>query len=180
MDVKTINIETPRLILRHWREDDAEILYRYASDPAVGPAAGWPPHESIDNSLEVIRTVFAAPETYAIVLKATGEPIGCCGIVLRDGMAVGEAEIGYWLGAPYWGQGLMTEAVRGLVCRCFDILGQSAVWIGYYDGNDRSRRVAEKCGFTYHHTEYSRQSLLGDMHDEHFMRLTAEEHSAGI
>ncbi len=178
MDAETINIETPRLILRPWREDDAEILYRYASDPAVGPAAGWPPHESVDSSLEVIRTVFSAPETYAVVLKATDEPIGCCGIVLRDGMAVGEAEIGYWLGAPYWGQGLMTEAVRRLVDRCFDFLGQSAVWIGYYDGNDRSRRVAEKCGFTYHHTEYSKQSLLGDTHDEHFMRLTAEEHPA--
>lgn len=39
-------IETKRLILRHWREDDAEALYKYASDPDVGPIAGWPPHTS--------------------------------------------------------------------------------------------------------------------------------------
>ena len=56
-------IETERLILRPWQESEAEILYRYASDPAIGPVAGWAPHTSVENSLEIIRTVFAAPET---------------------------------------------------------------------------------------------------------------------
>ncbi len=72
-------IETERLILRHWQESDAPSLFKYASDPDVGPIAGWPPHTSVENSLEIIRTVFAGPETYAVVLKETGEPVGCCG-----------------------------------------------------------------------------------------------------
>lgn len=65
-------IETERLILRPWRETDAGALFKYASDPDVGPIAGWEPHVSDENSLEIIRTVFSAPETYAAVLKETG------------------------------------------------------------------------------------------------------------
>ena len=68
-------IETERLILRPWRENDAEALYKYASNPDIGPPAGWPPHTSVENSRDIIRTVFSAPETYAVCLK-DGSPIG--------------------------------------------------------------------------------------------------------
>ena len=113
-------IETDRLILRHWQETDAEALLRYASDPDIGPIAGWPPHTSVENSLEIIRTVFAAPETYAVVLKETNEPIGCCGIMFSNSlhtadMQPNEAEIGYWIGKPYWGQDLIPEIGRAHV-----------------------------------------------------------------
>ena len=63
-------ITTDRLILRAWQESDADALYRYAKDPAVGPIAGWNSHQSVEESCEIIRTVFAAPETYAVCLKA--------------------------------------------------------------------------------------------------------------
>ena len=109
-------LETERLILRPWSEDDAVSLYRYASHPDIGPIAGWAPHSSVEDSREVIRTIFSAPETYAVVLKATGEPIGSIGVMFNDGvhsatMEEGDAEIGYWIGVPYWGQGLIPEAV---------------------------------------------------------------------
>ena len=48
-------LETKRLILRRWEDSDAEDMYRYASDPDVGPIAGWPAHQSVDESLDVIR-----------------------------------------------------------------------------------------------------------------------------
>lgn len=167
-------METERLILRPWRDDDAAALYRYACHPEVGPAAGWPPHESEAQSLDIIRTVFSAPETYAVVLRETGEPVGCCGVVpcgeAHSAAITGRsAEIGYWIGVPYWGRGLLPEAVGALAARCFDVLGMSALWICYYDGNDKSRRVAEKCGFAYHHTEHGKISPLGDVRTEHFM-----------
>lgn len=170
-------IETERLVLRPWRETDAAALYKYASDPDTGPAAGWPPHTSVENSLEIIRTVFAAPETYAVVLKATDEPVGSCGIMFSNGlhtadMKQGEAEIGYWIGKPYWGQGLIPEAVRALIARCFDELGLDALWCGYYEGNDKSRRVCEKCGFRYHHANHGILSPLGDRRTEHFCLMT--------
>ena len=73
-------METKRIILRPWRESDAETLYRWASDPDVGPRAGWPPHQSVEESLEIIRTVFNdATNTWAIELKETGEAIGAMG-----------------------------------------------------------------------------------------------------
>lgn len=174
-------IETERLILRPWQESEAEILYRYASDPAIGPIAGWAPHTSVENSLEIIRTVFAAPETYAVVLKETGEPIGSCGIMFADGLHSAnmndcEAEIGYWIGKPYWGQGLIPEAVRALLARSFNELKLEAVWCGYYDGNIKSRRVIEKCGFRFHHTNPDIVSPLGDTRTEHFYIMTSEDY----
>ena len=62
-------LETKRLLLRPWQERDAESLYEYAKDPAVGPPAGWPPHTSVENSRELIEKVLSAPETYAVCLK---------------------------------------------------------------------------------------------------------------
>lgn len=66
-----MQLETRRLILRPWEERDAEELYRYAQDDRIGPIAGWPPHTSVENSLEIIRTVLSEPETYAVILKDT-------------------------------------------------------------------------------------------------------------
>ncbi|MDE7407759.1 MAG: GNAT family N-acetyltransferase [Muribaculaceae bacterium] len=178
-------IETERLILRTWRESDAESLFKYAQDPDIGPIAGWPPHTSVECSLEIIRTVFAAPETYAVVLKETGEPIGCCGIMVAnslhsDNMNSGEAEIGYWIGKPYWGQGLIPEAVGALLSRSFNELRLDAVWCGYYDGNNKSKRVCEKSGFKYHHTCTGIISPLGDERTEHFYKMTKEDYLTNI
>lgn len=176
-------IETARLILRPWQESDADSLFKYAGDPAIGPIAGWPPHTSAQHSLEIIRTVFSAPETYAVVLKETGEPVGSCGIMFGDGlhsatMKPGEAEIGYWIGKPYWGQGLIPEAVNALLQRCFNELALDVVWCGYYDGNIKSKRVCEKCGFKYHHTNHDILSPLGDRRTEHFYIMTKEDYHA--
>lgn len=178
-------LETERLLLRPWEQTlaDAEELYQYAKDPAVGPIAGWPPHTSVENSLELIGTALSEPETYAVVLKATGKPVGSVGI-MRTGIhsapiGENEAEIGYWIGVPYWGQGLIPEAVRALLRRCFEELGCTGVWCGYYDGNDKSRRVQEKCGFVPHHTAQVEVAKLGETRTEHFTYMTKEQWLAG-
>ncbi|MBD5137526.1 MAG: GNAT family N-acetyltransferase [Lachnospiraceae bacterium] len=172
-------IETERLILRPWQEDDAEALFKYASDPDVGPPAGWPPHPSVEFSREIIRTVFSAPEIYAVVLKETGEPIGSCGIMFPNVLPEGEekyseAELGYWIGKPYWGKGLIPEAVHALLARCFNQLGLNALTCNYYDGNHKSRRVCEKSGFKYHHSDTGVTSTLGDKRTAHFYVLLKE------
>lgn len=77
-------IATERLALRPWGEEDAPALYALASDPAIGPAAGWPARGSVEESLESIRTVLAAPETYAVCLRTTGELVGCVSPWSRD------------------------------------------------------------------------------------------------
>ena len=144
-------METERLLLRPWQESDAEALYRWASDPEVGPAAGWPPHTSVENSRDIIRTVLSEEGTFAVVPKdGNGDPIGAIGVFpteIPEGR--GEPEIGYWIGRPFWGQGLIPEAVRELLRWCFMERGAARVWCGHSPGNDKSRRVSEKCGFTY-------------------------------
>ena len=74
-----MEMETDRIILRRWQEEDADALYRYASDAEVGPRAGWPPHQSIESSRSIIRNLFTNDRTWAVVWKATHEPIGCIG-----------------------------------------------------------------------------------------------------
>ncbi len=64
-----MELQTERLILRPWKESDAESCYEYAKDPQVGPEAGWPMHTSVENSREIIREVLSADGTYAVVLK---------------------------------------------------------------------------------------------------------------
>ena len=169
-------LQTKRLILRPWREDDEEELYEYASDPEVGPPAGWPPHTSVENSREIIRTVLSAPETYAVCLKENGKPIGSIGLHRKDlAEKDDEYELGYWIGKPFWGQGLIPEASREMLRHAFEDLGMSRIWCGYYDGNVKSRRVQEKLGFVYHHkTEGIEVSLLGEIRTGHVMLMTRE------
>ena len=169
-------LETSRLILRPWREDDAEELYKYARDPQVGPPAGWPPHTGVENSRDIIRTVLSAPETYAVCLKETGKPVGSMGLHRND-LASGEDEyeLGYWIGKPFWGQGLIPEAAREMLRYAFEDLGMSRIWCGYYDGNVKSRCVQEKLGFVYHHTtEGIEVTLMNEIRTGHVSLMTRE------
>lgn len=148
-------LQTERLILRPWCEADADECFRYAKDPRVGPICGWPPHPDVAHTRRIIRDVLSAPETYAVILKETGLPIGSIGLHFQSDLAKqnDEAELGYWLGVPYWGMGLMTEAAREMLRHAFEDLTLEKVWCGYYDGNERSKRVQEKCGFRYQWTK---------------------------
>lgn len=170
-------LETKRMILRPWEEADAEECYRYAKDPRVGPAAGWPVHTSVENSRQIIRDVLMVPENYAIVLKETGQPIGSIGLHRNDlAKEADEAELGYWLGVPYWGQGLVPEAAREVLRHAFEDLKLARVWCGYYDGNEKSKRVQEKLGFQYQWTTEDVQvRQMGETRIGHVNRLTREE-----
>lgn len=175
-----MDLVTARLILRPWREADAPSLYEYAKDPAVGPIAGWPPHTSEENSREIIRTILSAPETYAVCLKKDNRAIGSVGLMIGSrsnlDLSETEGEIGYWIGVPFWGRGLIPEAVNELIRRAFADLSLTTLWCGYFDGNERSRRVQEKCGFVYHHTNKDVfWALMNDVRTEHITRLTKEE-----
>ena len=169
-------LETKRLILRPWSEDDASDLYTYASDPDVGPPAGWPPHQSIKDSREIIRNVLSAPETYAICLKEDGKAIGSIGLHRNDlAEDDDEYELGYWIGKPFWGQGLVPEASHELIRYAFEDLGMSRIWCGYYDGNEKSKRVQQKLGFVYQRkTEGIEVSLLGEIRTGHSSLMTRD------
>ena len=173
-------LETKRLILRRWEESDAEDLYKYASNPNVGPIAGWPPHQSLDESKDVIKNVLNGKEAYAICLKEDGKVIGAIELKLNGHTDMtekdDECELGYWIGKPFWGQGLMPEAANELLRHAFEDIGMNKVWYGYYEGNIKSKRVQEKVGFKYQWTSEDIDVPL--MHEKrtcHVNALTKEE-----
>lgn len=173
-------LETKRLILRRWEENDAEVLYKYASNPDVGPIAGWPPHQNVDESRNIIKNVLSGAEAYAICLKPDCSAIGAIELKLNGHTDKtdkdDECELGYWLGKPFWGQGIMPEAVREMLCHAFGDIGMRKVWCGYYDGNTKSRRVQEKVGFQYQWTTKNVDvPLIHEKRTEHVNLMTKED-----
>lgn len=172
-------LETKRVVLRPWKEADATDLYKYASSPEVGPIAGWPVHTSVENSLEIIRNVLSAPETYAVVDKKTGCAVGSIGIKVGSASNMEipdtDGEIGYWIGVPYWGQGLIPEALNKILSYAFEELRLKKIWCGYYEGNIKSKRVQEKCGFVYQYTKDNAPcTMLSEVRIEHITCMTKE------
>lgn len=176
-------LRTNRLVLRPWRESDAEALFAYASDPDVGPNAGWLPHQSVEESAQIIRNVLATPETFAITLRqgdSPDTPVGSISLLIGEAsdLAIGsnQAELGYWIAKPLWGHGYMPEAVREIMRHAFCDLGLEAIWAGHWDDNERSRRVQEKVGLNYQRSIKDRPRILvGDYKTEDVNWLTRDE-----
>ncbi len=172
-------LETERLTLRPWKEEDAAELYELAKDPLVGPACGWAPHTDVENSRQIIRDILAVEGTYALVSKENGRILGCVSLMREEGsieLGPDEAEIGYWIGHPYWGRELAPEVVEEFLRYGFEELGLKRIWCMYFEGNEKSRRVQEKCGF---HFQYCLENVeihaLGITVREFVNLLTREE-----
>lgn len=176
-------LQTERLTLRRWEESDADSLYEYAKDPAIGPIAGWPPHKSVEESLSVIKDVLNGAECYAICEKGSNKAIGAIELILNGHTDMterdDECELGYWLGKPFWSKGYMPEATREILRHGFEDLGMTTIWCGYYDGNHKSRRVQEKVGFVYHHTcNEVPVPLMNEVRIRHTSCMTREQWDA--
>ena len=146
-------LETDRLILRGWARRDAPQLYEYASNPDVGPHAGWKPHASVAESRMIIDQLFRRNTTWAIVEKASNRVVGSIGFEHdKYRPNVKSRELGYSLAKDCWGRGYMTEAAKRLIKYAFEELRLDILMIQTGEGNIRSQRVIEKCGFTYEGT----------------------------
>lgn len=173
-------LNTERLVLRAWKASDAPSLYQYAKDPRVGPIAGWPAHTSVEQSLEIIQTVFSHPEVYAVTSRENDIAIGLVGLLIgKDSnfeIANDEAEVAYWIGVPFWGLGLIPEAVKALMRHAFEDLGLSALWCGYFAENEQSFKAQAKCGFKHHHTQENKfNQFMSDYRTEHISRISKKE-----
>lgn len=154
INITGVRLETPRLILRPWREDDLADMFAYASVDGVGQMAGWKPHESMEESQRILRNFIDGGKTFALVLKETGRVVGSLGIEKQnpaeyDHPELLGRELGYVLSRDYWGRGLVPEAVRAVIDYCFDVLKLDFLTCAHFMHNDRSRRVIEKAGFSY-------------------------------
>ncbi len=173
-------LKTERLKLRPWRETDAVALYEYAKDERIGPIAGWPAHRSVEESAEVIRTVFAHEGIFAVTLAEDDKAIGLVGLLLGSDsnfeIAANEGEVSYWIGVPFWGRGLIPEVVREILRYGFEDLKLQSIWSGCFDNNVQSKKVQEKCGFKYQYTQESQLPFLdNEKRTELVSRITREE-----
>ncbi len=156
IDITKVRLTTDRLTLRPWSETDLADLYEYARVDGVGQMAGWAPHKDMEESRTILTMFLEGKRTFA--LEHQGKVIGSLGVEKYkeehypqlDGLQ--GREIGYVLSRDYWGQGLMPEAVRAVTRWLFDAVGLDFILVGHFDWNAQSRRVIEKCGFTYLNT----------------------------
>ena len=147
------SLETERLVLTMFTEDDAADLYEYAKNPNVGPHAGWSPHKDTEESLRIIRELFIPNQTWAIRKKDEDKVVGSISLEPdRYRPDANSKELGYSLAEDCWGQGIMTEAAKEVIRFAFDELGLDQIGICTGEANRRSQRVIEKCGFKYEGT----------------------------
>lgn len=154
IDISKVVLRTDRLVLRPFTIDDLDDFFEYASMDGVGQPAGWLPHRDILDSLSVLMRFIAKKKTFAVELD--GKVVGSIGIEEYDEGELPEfqnklgREIGYVLSKPYWGHGLMPEAVKAVVDYLFNDCGLDFLVCGHFVDNLRSMRVQEKCGFRHY------------------------------
>ncbi|MBT1172055.1 GNAT family N-acetyltransferase [Bifidobacterium sp. MA2] len=195
-------IETERLLLRPWKVNDeaeAASLFRYASDPEIGLLCGWPPHTSVEGSMNDIRNILAVENNWAVTIKDNGdEPVGSIALkpvshytidpveadgALREryGKYLGDnaLELGYWIGRPFWGKGYMPETLNAVLGYALDTSHKDAVWGGHYKENIQSGRVMAKCGMkAAFESTHDYFNLIDAYHDDVFRIITADEYAS--
>ena len=152
--INGMQIETKRLILRPFKQSDLDDFYEYASVEGVGERAGWKHHESKQQSQQILSRFIEEDKTFAIVLRENNKVIGSLGVekygmeeALTEFNGYKGREIGYVLSKDYWGRGIMPEAVMAVIDYLFNDCDLDFLTCGYYDFNNQSKKVQEKCGF---------------------------------
>lgn len=150
MIAATVEIRCQRILLRPWRPGDEEALVRYANNREI-----WKnlrdrfPHpftwKDAEEWIALVKAQGNPPLNFAILFA--GEPIGGVGLERLSDVYRMTAEVGYWLGEPFWGRGLATEAVQTTVSYAFDHFDFERLQAGVYEWNPRSCRVLERAGF---------------------------------
>lgn len=154
----TQRIETDRLILRRYKIEDADAMYKnWASDSEVTKFLTWQPHPSVDMSRSIIEDWLKeySDEKYyqwAIVLKDNGnEPIGGISVVHMN-EDISMVHIGYCLGRAWWRRGIMSEALKAVTDFMFDTVEVNRVESRHDPRNPNSGKVMQKCGMKYEGT----------------------------
>jgi RimJ/RimL family protein N-acetyltransferase len=139
-------LETARLRLRPLRPTDAPRIREYAGDLRVAEMTSLIPHPYPEHAAEewIVRCTAGDDIAFAIARRETDELVGAIGVHPEPNGLI--AEIGFWIGVPFWGRGYCTEAAREILRFCFEDLGLQRVHAGHFAGNEASGRVQEKIG----------------------------------
>jgi RimJ/RimL family protein N-acetyltransferase len=139
-------LETKRLSLRAPRLEDAKAVSMLANDRRIAENVARIPHPyKMSDAETFIGRVNVTGEVVFLITLRDETIVGACGIVLQEQAA----ELGYWLGVPYWSKGYATEALHAVIDYAFTDLGHESLQAGARVTNPASRRVLEKCGFQW-------------------------------
>ena len=138
-------------LLRPWRMEDLSSLVRYANDPGIAANLRdvFPHPYTPQDGAFFLRECLAREGSGQLcrAIELQGQAVGCISVILGGDVYRRSAEIGYWLGRPFWGRGIMTEAV-GRICReAFSTFDLVRIYAEPYAENFGSRQVLEKAGF---------------------------------
>ena len=156
----TKTIETDRLLLRRAILEDAEPMFRnWASDPKVTKYLTWPTYENVETAYPILNMWIEEYKKqnfylWMIVLKERNEPIGSISVVQQQ-EDIGEAEIGYCIGTPWWHKGIMTEALSAVINFLFKEFEVNRITAKHDTNNLHSGGVMRKCGMKYEGTSYA-------------------------
>ena len=150
-------LQTQRLILRNYTEQDIDDYFEYVSHADVGPRCGWQPYDDKQKAYQRLLFESKRPLQFAVVYKPENKVVGSIEIldIEQDYFEVDKSntkEIGMLLSPKYWGKGIMTEAMQTIVKYCFEYLGLETVVAGFYQPNVASQKVQQKCGFVEYKT----------------------------
>ena len=146
-------IESERLLLRPFQLTDAPEVQRLAGEKAIASTTLNMPHPYEDGLAEDWisghQELFERDEeiVYAITLPDSGQLVGAIGMIITG--QYDRAELGYWIGKPYWGEGYATEAGRAIIRFGFENLNLNRIYASHFDRNPASGRVMEKIGMRY-------------------------------
>lgn len=170
-----MRLETKRLYLKSWTEEDAESLYQCAKNPKVGPMAGWSPHQNVEESLKIIRDLLLTPYTFAIILKENNKIIGNVSLNIEK-ENLSSAELGCWMDVPYWGKELGVEALREVIRFGFVELSLKKLWASHFEENLQSKRLQEKCGLRFRYKKENVDCpLIHAIKTKYFNYITRED-----
>lgn len=153
----TIRMETERLILRPFKQDDAQAMFlNWESDPKVTEFLRWQTYTRLEDAKEVLLAwihSYEQPDFYqwAIVLKSLGEPVGTISVVEKN-ERLDMVQIGYCIGSQWWHQGITTEAFRAIIPFLFEEVGVNRIESLHDPDNPGSGKVMKKCGLKYEGT----------------------------
>jgi len=177
----TITLETDRLILRRFSEDDAKAVFKnWANDPEVTKFLMWSPHMNVSASRDwcVHNVNFYADDKYyswIIVLKEIEEPIGSISVVKLEDKA-SMAHIGYCIGKTWWHQGYTSEALKALVKFLFEEVGLNRIEARHDPRNANSGLVMQKVGMKYEGTHRQADWNNSGLCDAAYYAVLAEEY----
>lgn len=144
-------LKTKNLILRPWQKGDETSLAKYANNRkiSINLRDRFPFPYTLKDAEDWIQFVRSNSPLTNFAIEVDSRAVGGIGFMLGSDVFRHSAELGYWLGEPYWGKGLMTEAVKAATGYGFDQLKLKRIFAGVFETNPASAKVLEKGGYTF-------------------------------